>query len=110
MMTIFKRIRDRETSIHIETRERTIIRPMPAVIDGFCPGCGEQTAFLVPEFAAAEAGLSVREIYRRVERGDVHFSESGAGPALICRNSLFLDVTDVTVADAPMLLTNMEGE
>jgi len=110
MMTIFKRMRDRETNILIVTHERTIVRPMPAAIAGFCSECGEGTAFLLPELAAAQTGLSVREIYRRVERGDVHFSEAHEGPTLICRNSLCFDATDVARADAPMLLKKIEGE
>jgi hypothetical protein len=41
-----------------------------------------------PEAAAARAGLRVREIYRLVEAGSVHFLESADGTVLVCVDSL----------------------
>ena len=87
-MAIFKTMRSQETKIYIEMRERTIVRPLPDSISGYCELCEKEAFFLMPELAAIESGLSIREIYRRVENGRVHFREFPNGPPEICRNSL----------------------
>ena len=42
-----------------------------------------------PAAAAAAAGITPRAIYRRVETGQIHFTETNDGQLLICLNSLF---------------------
>jgi len=37
-----------------------------------------------PEQAAALLGITPREVYRRVEKGALHFMETDAGTLLIC--------------------------
>lgn len=41
-----------------------------------------------PEDTAILMGMSVREIYRRLEIGDIHFTELFMGHLLICLNSV----------------------
>ena len=43
---------------------------------------------VTPEEAALLAGLAARTIYRRVEGGSVHFTESADGTLLICADSI----------------------
>ena len=43
---------------------------------------------VTPEEAALLAGLAARAIYRRVEGGSVHFTESADGSLLICADSI----------------------
>jgi len=50
---------------------------------------------VTPEEAACFSGVSVREIYRRVEGGRVHFIETSEGQLYICTNSLPLPVVEV---------------
>ena len=52
--------------------------------------CSAEVRLVTPEEAARLAGVSVREIYRRVEAGRVHFIETGQGVLLICIESLFV--------------------
>jgi hypothetical protein len=87
-MAIFKSMLGRETKILVEMLERTIVRPLPGAIPGFCRECGEEAIFLIADEAASRSRLPVREIYRRVEQAAVHFLESTDGSALICVNSL----------------------
>ena len=41
-----------------------------------------------PELAASVFDVHIREIYRRIEQGDLHFFETKAGEVFICQNSL----------------------
>lgn len=59
-----------------------------AACEGWCGPCGARALLLTPEAAARLTGASAREIFRRVEAGQLHFTETGAGELLICRNSL----------------------
>ena len=43
---------------------------------------------LTPDEAATIAGLSSRLIYRWIEDGRIHFSETGGGHLLICQSPL----------------------
>lgn len=43
---------------------------------------------LSPETAAVLFGVPLRWIYRRVESGELHFQEIGAGSLLVCPSSL----------------------
>jgi hypothetical protein len=40
------------------------------------------------------AGVSAREIYRRVEIGRIHFTELSMGSLLICLNSIDHETSD----------------
>jgi hypothetical protein len=75
----------RTTRITLETDEVLIVRRRPA--PGWCEGCARQVEMLSPEQAAA-AGLSVRAVYRRVEVGRLHFTETPEGQVWVCLNSL----------------------
>jgi hypothetical protein len=50
--------------------------------------CSTEVRLISPEGAARLSGVRVREIYRRVEAGRVHFIETGGGLLLICIDSL----------------------
>lgn len=78
----------RITRTVIETREiiRVTLEEPPTVAD--CPVCGRETPFLRPEAAAGEAGISQRELFRRIESGAIHHLELPDGGVLICSHSL----------------------
>jgi hypothetical protein len=44
---------------------------------------------VTPENAAQLCQMPTRAVYRRVERGEVHFVEAVAGELLICCSSLY---------------------
>ena len=72
----------------IETHEVWVIRkPRPARFS-FCSECAAEAQMLTPEEAAGLARLSLRSIYRWVEDGRLHFTETPDGKLFICLNSL----------------------
>jgi hypothetical protein len=77
----------RRTEVTIEFDE-VIIRRSQAITWDWCNKCAEQVQMLTPGIAAAAAGVTIRTIYRRVEAGGLHFTETHEGALLICGNSL----------------------
>ena len=53
-----------------------------------CPKCLAETRMISPQEASALTGLSLREIYQRVEAGSLHFIETQQGQLYICTNSI----------------------
>ena len=80
----------RRMEIMVETREITIIRAAQSR-RAFCEFCQAEVLMLAPDTAAALVQSTSRYIFRRIERGELHFSETGRGALLICRNSLERD-------------------
>ncbi len=54
----------------------------------WCEACAAQVRMVTAEEAAMIAEVSARAIYRRVEAGRIHFTETPEGLLLICFNSL----------------------
>jgi len=77
----------RITKITVE-RERVIISRRQRAASAWCAECRAQTQMLKPEEAAAVAAITPRTIYRWVEAGKLHFTESSDGWLLVCLNSL----------------------
>jgi hypothetical protein len=81
-----------KTEITIETRHLVTLpsrghrtacsRPI------WCNICSATVGMYLPEHAAVVGQTTTREIYRRVESGDLHFVETREGELLICGNSL----------------------
>jgi hypothetical protein len=80
-------VKTRITEVEVETEEIVVVR-VRATCMAWCPGCSAEVVMARPEAAAARAGLRVREIYRLVEAGSVHFLESADGTVLVCVDSL----------------------
>jgi len=81
----------RRTEIKIEVERSLLIRRPRAEAFAWCAECAARVRMLRPEEAAIAACVSVRTIYRWVEAGRLHFSETTEGPLLICSNSLMCD-------------------
>ena len=80
-----------KTEITMETRQRiTIRRSQP---EAWCERCGATVGMLLPEDAAVLSNTTAREIYRRVEKGEVHFVETREGGLFICCRTIGLDQT-----------------
>lgn len=76
------------TEITVERDEIFVVRKAAGPVGGWCEACGGEALFALPEAAAASAGVGVRLIYRLVETGKVHFTETPDGSVLVCQNSL----------------------
>lgn len=79
----------KRTAITIETKRRLVIRSggRQKVIRGWCGACHADQPLITVEYAAFLSDLSVRQLFRQVESGRLHFSEPTDGPRL-CLDSL----------------------
>ena len=78
----------RRIEISVERNEFFVIGRPEAPAPAWCESCAGMALMVRPEEAAVIAGVSWREISRRVEAGSVHYSETPDGLLLICINSL----------------------
>jgi hypothetical protein len=75
------------TTTRVETRSLTVVRASREPVQLWCEACAAIVPMVTPERAAEMLRTNPRAIYRRVERGEVHFVETGAGELLICSDS-----------------------
>lgn len=77
-------------SIDDETEgRRVIIINRPSVTPQTrCERCAEPSGMITPDEAAALCNLSTRTVYRWLETGTIHFSDTVGGAPLICLQSL----------------------
>ena len=80
--------RRKKTEIIVERDQVLVITRLDHRAPQACAECGEQSQMVSVDDAASIAGLSARAVYRMVETGQVHFSETTEGSLLVCLNSL----------------------
>jgi hypothetical protein len=56
-------------------------------LTAWCAQCGRTVSLISPDAAAKLAGMSTRAIYRQIEAGQLHFTET-ADELLICLDSV----------------------
>ncbi|HTS36724.1 MAG TPA: hypothetical protein VMH04_13700 [Candidatus Solibacter sp.] len=76
----------RVTAISIQTDEAILVRRDRNSAPVMCKQCS--AAMVSPEDAAGQIQRSVRDIYRMLEAGQLHFHETSAGAVLVCLESL----------------------
>ena len=81
-------VKKRRTTITIEKEHVLVIGRRNRAVAVWCNGCGEQVTMISVEEAAAVAGVKTRAIYREVEAGKFHFTETPDGILRICLSSL----------------------
>ena len=82
---------NRRTVITFEKLERSLYRlsdTEPFLMR--CAQCAEEVSWVTPVQAQALSGLTLREIFRRIESSLIHFSETQTDQIHICPNSLGL--------------------
>ena len=77
----------RKKIITIATRQRTVIR-QTSRRTFWCEFCDAEVLAATPEQSAAISDTGLREIYRSMENGKLHFIESETGVPQICLHSL----------------------
>jgi len=80
--------RKEKTVITVETFQRTIIYSRRKAKIALCEQCAAEAVMLAPNEAAAYLQTTAREIFRRVEAGEIHYLETETGALLVCRKSL----------------------
>ena len=85
----------KRTVITFEKLERCYYHfPSSEALMGRCGECGRQVNWLTPNQVVAVTGLTLREIFRRIEATSLHFTELAPGVLHICPNSLGLEQGD----------------
>jgi hypothetical protein len=79
-----------KTEITIETRQRVTLRGTNRRA-AWCPKCGSSVRMILPEHAALLGRTTLREIYRRIERDELHFVETREGDSFVCSGSFKID-------------------
>ena len=79
----------KRTEIIIET-ERLLVSNRRPSMDAWCGACGVRVSMLTPtEVAQMQTpSTTTRDIYRRIEAGEVHGIEAPDGEVFICARSL----------------------
>ena len=90
----------RVIEVTIETRQVTIISRRQPAVSTWCASCAGEVEMVTAEQAAAAVGQSVRAIYRQVEQGHFHFTETAQGRVRLCLNSV-LEVYPGAAPQAP---------
>ncbi|HEY0375725.1 MAG TPA: hypothetical protein VGC87_02075 [Pyrinomonadaceae bacterium] len=78
----------KRTETIIETHEVWVVRRRAGQPAVWCAECAGRPAMLTTEEAARLSGLSQRAVYRGVETGAVHFTETADGCLFVCPASL----------------------
>jgi hypothetical protein len=73
-------------TVLIETEQISILFDRTKQDFMFCPKCEVESVMLLPEKIAEVTAFPIREIYRRIESGEVHFIEKET--ILVCLESL----------------------
>jgi hypothetical protein len=80
--------------INFEQREVWRISHSNKSETAHCPVCGDVSQMIAAEKLALLAEISPREIYRKIEQGELHFVETSMKQVLVClasfTNSSFL--------------------
>lgn len=77
----------RRTEITVETERLLIIRGHKKAV-AWCAACQQHREMLTIDEAALRVGVSSRAIFRWVESGTIHYTETADGLLLICPTSL----------------------
>jgi hypothetical protein len=78
----------KDNNVTTEKRRVVIINRSYLSPHKTCDCCPEPSGMITPDETAALCNVSTRTVYRWIETGTVHFSETADGMLLICLSSL----------------------
>ncbi|MCM3874460.1 MAG: hypothetical protein ND895_27530 [Pyrinomonadaceae bacterium] len=81
-------IKRRRTEITVESQELFVVGSAGALVQAWCRVCEKPVRMISPEQATILTGMSTRSIYRMVEAGGVHYTETSGSRLLVCLSSL----------------------
>lgn len=88
----------RRIEITVEKHRLVMLNRRNQSVHAWCGTCDEQVQMVTPDEAAQLCRVSTRTIYRRIETGRLHFTETDRGFSLVCFQSLESEAT-ATQAD-----------
>jgi len=74
--------------IVVETYQRQIIRLRRKSPGVFCEFCEGKTQMIELNEAALLLSVTILEVFRELESGNIHFSQTETGSLVVCLNSL----------------------
>ena len=99
------------TIITSETHEVLVVRKtMDKQIRRWCPLCSLDVDMFTPQGAATMLGTSIREIYRQLEAGKIHFCEEPSMPLLVCGDSFRVELNNRDPHVASILTPEKESQ
>lgn len=84
----------RKTAVVVKKHQLTTVHLTRPPIRAWCGSCRVEVLMLTVDEASALAQTDARNIFRRVEAGELHFSETERGALLVCAASLGLNLTE----------------
>lgn len=78
----------RKTAVVVQTHQLTTVHLTRASVNAWCAPCRANVVMLTPDEAAAFAQRTTRDIYSRVEAGELHSIETDDGALRVCVMSL----------------------
>jgi hypothetical protein len=85
--------KEKKTLITRQRFERTVIRQHKSRGEDLsCAACGKESEMLPIEQSGLACGIGVRDVFRLLENGQVHFAETPSGLIFICVASLQAEI------------------
>ena len=78
----------KRTEITLKVRQTLVVRSSRRQVAMWCAECAQPSHMLTPDEVAVLTETSTRAIYRQVEEGKLHLTETEDGLLLICLASL----------------------
>jgi hypothetical protein len=82
------RLKKRRTEIAFELEQIMVVKRRSGAISEFCSGCELEVVMLTPDEAGSITSTTTRALYRLVDAGIIHFTETQAGLIRVCLPSL----------------------
>ena len=99
----------RVTEITMQTDEAIVIRRSAGSPQVMCTQCGSVVPMVTPDEAAVLFRIAIREIYREIEAGQLHFQETAAGSVLVCLDSL-RKIASLLPGESSLEIKNKKGD
>jgi hypothetical protein len=95
-------------AITFESEETVVLKRGSKKVIEFCPRCQTDVQMIAPDVLSLLAASSEREIFRLIEAGEIHFTETDR--VLVCANCYRKLFTGKAHADEINLLAEAEKE
>jgi len=81
-------LKKRRTEFAFELEQILIVKRRRGTVSGPCSDCAGDVVMLSPDEAASITTVTTRALYRLVEAGMIHFTETQTGLIRVCLPSL----------------------
>ena len=96
------RSKRRRTEIALELEQIMIVKRRRGSVSEWCSGCELEVVMLTPDEAASITSATTRALYRMIDAGRIHYTETQSGLIRLCFASL-LQVFDAEIHQGDLL-------